>query len=65
MHEQNDEFMRQCDECIRQMQNVEQETNMNLFQLLSVLFSPETKVNCLKSKKLQRNVPTAKFMVRG
>ena len=30
MHKQNDELTRQRDECIRQMQNVEREKNMNL-----------------------------------
>lgn len=58
MHKQNDELTRQRDECIRQMQNVEREKNMNLPSLFSVLNSLESTVNCLKSKKLQRNVPT-------
>ena len=50
MHEQNDDFI---------------EENMNLFQLFSLLVLLESTVNCLKSKKLQRNVPIAKFMVCG
>ena len=50
MHEQNDDFI---------------EKNMNLFQLFSLLVLLESMVNYLKSKKLQRNVRIAKFMVRG
>ena len=39
--------------------------NMTLFQLFSVLVLLESTLNCPKSKKLQRNVPIVKFMVRG
>ena len=40
--------------------------NMNLFQLFSVLFSLESTVNCLKSKKLlTKKCPDCEFMVRG
>ena len=48
--------------------NVECKTrkkNMIFLKLFSVLFSLESTVNWLKSKKVQRNVLTAKFMVCG
>lgn len=68
MHKQNDEFMQQHDKCISQVYNVKQEKNTNLFLVIfCIILTNESTVNCLKSKKkkIQRNVPTAKFMVCG
>lgn len=68
MHKQNDKFMRQPDESICQI-NVDcrKRKKHESFSILviSALFLLESTVYYLKSKKLQRNVLTAKFLGHG
>ena len=44
MHEQNDEFMRQCDVFICEMWNVEREKKHDSILVISALFSPESTI---------------------